>query len=207
MITDMLQKHLKNEKASFHMPGHKSGRGFLGTPFSSGLFALDTTELSDTDALIAPSGAILEAEQRAAAYYGAKHSFYLVNGATGGNLAMIYAAFSPGDTVLLDRNCHSSVLNAATLSGIKPIYLTPEMSPLPDLPGTVTPEGVTEALRQYPQIRGAVITSPNYYGKSADIQKIAETLHDHGALLLVDEAHGAHFPFAKEFPLSAMAQG
>ncbi len=207
MIHDMLRKHLKSEKASFHMPGHKNGQGFLGTPFTPRLFAFDTTELSDTDALIAPKGAILEAEQRTAAYYGAKHSFYLVGGSTCGNLAMIYAAFSQGDAVLLDRNCHASILNAATLSGIKPIYLAPEMSRLPDLPGTVTPEGVAEALRQYPEIRGAVITSPNYYGSTADIQKIAEILHHHNALLLVDEAHGAHFPFAKEFPLSAMKQG
>ncbi len=207
MITDMLNQHLQKEKASFHMPGHKNGAGMVGTPFEHGVFQYDTTELPGTDALIAPEGAILEAEQFAAACYGAKHSFFLVNGSTGGILTMIYAAFRTGDNVIVDRNCHQAVLNGLILSGAHPIFLTPEESRLEGIPGTLSPESVLKALEIYPDCKGAIITSPNYYGACADIKKIADILHQHHALLLVDEAHGAHFPFSKNFPKSAVSQG
>ncbi len=189
------------------MPGHKNGAGFQGTPLDSMLFSFDTTELNGTDALIQPTGAILEAEKRAAMLYGAKHSFYLVGGSTVGILAMLYAAFRPGDRVIVDRNCHQSVLNGAALAGIHPVYVTPEESVLTGVPGTVSPEAIRNLLQKHSGIRGAVITSPNYYGAAADIQNISALLHENNAVLLVDEAHGAHFPFADAFPGSAMMQG
>lgn len=207
MITDMLKKHAENEKASFHMPGHKNGVGFLGAPFSADLFAMDTTELPGTDALIAPEGAILEAEQYAAGLYGAKHSFFLVGGATVGILSMIYSAFRPNDRVIIDRNCHQSVLNGAILAGVNPIYVTPEISPLPDIPGTVSAQSIEKILKQHSDIKGAILTSPNYFGATADIKSIAALLHEHQALLLVDEAHGAHFPFSPAFPESSIRLG
>lgn len=207
MITDMLRRHAELEKASFHMPGHKNGAGFSGAPFPADLFAFDTTELPGTDALIAPEGAILEAEKHAATLYGAKHSFFLVGGSTVGILAMIYGAFRPGDVVIVDKNCHQSVLNGAALSGICPIYITPESSALADVPGTVSAESIEKVLQNHKNIKGAIITTPNYYGAAADVKKIAALLHKHQALLLVDEAHGAHFPFAPQFPASAVSQG
>lgn len=207
MITDMLKKHTEKEKASFHMPGHKNGVGFLEAPFDGSIFSLDTTELPGTDALIEPEDAILEAEQYAAQLYGATHSFFLVNGSTGGILSMIYGAFNPGDKVIVDKSCHQSVLNGMILSGISPIYVTPECSALSDVPGTVSPKAIAQILAEFPDIKGAIITGPNYYGAAADIKAIAELLHKHNALLLVDEAHGAHFPFSSMLPESAVAQG
>ncbi len=207
MIFDMLKKHLEKEKASFHMPGHKNGVGMAGTPLEHNVFSFDTTELPGTDALIAPESAILEAEQFAAGLYGAKHSFFLVNGSTGGILSMIFAAFHPGDIVIVDRNCHQAVLNGLILSGAQPVFVAPKPTELEGVPGVLTPEAVKLALNKYPDCKGAIITSPNYYGAAADIQKIAEILHTHHAVLLVDEAHGAHFPFSDRFPRSAMQQG
>jgi len=207
MITEMLKLHREKEKASFHMPGHKNGVGFLGTPFSDNPFQFDTTELPGTDALIEPSGAILEAEKKAALLYDAKHSFFLVNGSTGGILSMVYSAFKPGDTVIVDRNCHQSVLNGMTLAGVKPIYVTPEESEISGVPGTVSANSIQKVLETNTAVKGAIITSPNYYGAVADIQKIADLLHQKGAVLLVDEAHGAHFPFSSLLPPSAVSLG
>ncbi len=207
MITDMLKRHLEAEKASFHMPGHKNGVGLKGMPFSKDIFSLDTTELWGTDALIHPEDEILEAEKQAAKYYGAHHSFYLVNGSTGGILTMMFHAFRPGDMVLIDRCCHQSVLHAAALTGIVPIYVAPEASALAGVPGTVDSKSIQQLLKKFPTICGAVITSPNYYGAVAPISEIAEILHKHQAVLLVDEAHGAHFPFSSLLPQSAMEQG
>ncbi len=207
MIIDAIKRHNEKEQTSFHMPGHKKGAGFVGTPLNSSVFAYDTTELCDTDALIAPQKEILAAEQRAAEIYGAAHSFFLVNGATVGILTMMYATFSKGDVVLVDRNCHQSVINGAILSGILPVYITPEPSKLHNVPGVVSPESVRKALKKYPNAKGLVLTSPNYYGKTANLSELADLIHNVGALLLVDEAHGAHFPFSKHFPKSAMVQG
>lgn len=206
-ILEELQLHNKREQASFHMPGHKKGAGFCAGVFKEDVFALDTTELCDTDALIEPTGSILEAEKRAAACYGAGHSFYLVNGSTGGILSMFYASFKPGDVVLIDRNCHRSVIHAAALTGIVPVYMTPGMSRLEVIPGAVSAELVATQLKKYPEARGVFVTSPNYYGAAADLRAIADLTHEHGAVLLVDEAHGAHFPFSEAFPPTAMEQG
>jgi len=205
-ILKELQAHSKKEKASFHMPGHKNGAGICGA-LDSSIFALDTTELCDTDALIEPTGSILAAEKQAAACYGARHSFYLVNGATGGILAMFYACFGPGDVVLIDRNCHRSVLSAAAICGITPVYITPSASALAGVPGTLSATQVAEGLAAHPEARGVLVTSPNYYGATADLRAIAQEAHRCGAVLLVDEAHGAHFPFSKAFPATAMEQG
>lgn len=207
MIIDMLKQHNEREKASFHMPGHKKGSGFSDAPFSGEIFTFDTTEVPGTDALIAPEDAILRAEEHAASLYGAKHSFFLVNGSTGGILSMIYSAFRPGDKVIIDRNCHQSVLNGSVFSGLSPIYLTPESTALSDVPGTVKTEKIKALLEENPDIRGAIITSPNYYGATANIREIADLLHKHNALLLVDEAHGAHFPFSNRLPESAVSLG
>ncbi len=207
MILDMLSAHNAKEKTSFHMPGHNKGRAFCGSVFASAPFIYDTTELDGTDALVKPQGAILEAERFVASVYGATHSFFLVNGATGGILTMIYSAFQRGDTVLVDRFCHQSVLHACQLAGVTPVYLMPEESALAGIPGVLSAETVAEALGQYPEAKGLVLTSPNYYGAAADLTAISKIVHAHGGLLLVDEAHGAHFPFSDRFPKTAMEQG
>ncbi len=207
MILEELLKRKPHERASFHMPGHKNGAGFVGTPLECELFSIDTTELCDTDALIAPEGMIKEAQEAAARAYGAAHSFYLVNGSTCGILSMFYAAFSAGDLVLVDRNCHQSVVHALMLCGARPVYMMPGESSIPDVPGVVSADMVKKLLEKYPAVRGVFLTSPNYYGMAAELSRIAELVHEHGALLLVDEAHGAHFPFSCHFPRSAMEQG
>ncbi|MBE7048010.1 MAG: aminotransferase class I/II-fold pyridoxal phosphate-dependent enzyme [Ruminococcaceae bacterium] len=207
MILDMLKDHNKHETTSFHMPGHKNGNVPLDFILPPNILAYDTTELCDTDALIQPQDTILEAEKKAAKLYGAEHSFYLVNGSTGGVLTMMYVAFSPGDVVLVDRYCHMSVLNGCMLRGIQPVYITPETSRVEGIPGVVSVEMVSRALKQYPMAKGLVLTSPNYYGAAADLTGLAELIHTHRGLLLVDEAHGAHFPFSACFPPTAMEQG
>ena len=173
-IYEELLAHNKKEKASFHMPGHKNGAGFLRSPLKSALFAFDTTELADTDALIEPTGSILQAEKMAASIYGAGHSLFLVNGATCGILAMFYASFCPNDVVLVDRNCHRSVIHALALCGARPIYLSPEPSKMTGVPGVLAAEKVAEQFKKNQRIKGVFLTSPNYYGAVANVKKIAE---------------------------------
>ena len=206
-ILDSLRRHRQKERASFHMPGHKNGAAFLGTDVASDWLAYDVTELDGTDCLCRPTDAILRSEEQAAWLYGAARAFYLVNGASCGILSMFYAFFREGDSVLVDRAGHRSVGNALALCGLNPVYLAPSVDPARGVPLGLTAEQVRSALRRYSEVKGVFITSPNYYGMCSEIAEIARAAHDAGIPLLVDEAHGAHFPFDARFPQGAVRQG
>lgn len=206
-VTDALKKHLQREKASFHMPGHKNGAAFFDSPLYNDIFMLDTTELDGTDCLCAPTEFLKTAQNRAAAYFGADEAFFLVNGSTGGILSMFYAAFKEGDRVIVDRNCHKSAVSAISLSGVNPVFVTPEKDEEKCVSGKIDPKKIEKLFEKYPDTRGVYITSPNYYGICSDVKKIAEIAHRYSAVLLVDEAHGAHFPFSEHFPENAVSCG
>ncbi|MBQ3226354.1 MAG: aminotransferase class I/II-fold pyridoxal phosphate-dependent enzyme [Clostridia bacterium] len=206
-ILQSLIKHQKKEKASFHMPGHKGRGAAFCAPFESEILSFDTTELSGTDCLCHPSDAILRSQKWAATLYGAKEAFYLVNGSTSGILSMFDAFFSEGDAVLVDRACHRSVVNALSLCGLVPIYIASPTDRKKGVPKGFDKEKIAEALKAYPEVRGVFLTSPNYYGMVSKLKEIAELVHASGKVLLVDEAHGAHFPFSKHFPTGAIRAG
>ena len=100
-------------KVSFHTPGHKSGKG-ISTRFrkfvGSKIFTIDLTTLDEVDCLQKPVGVIKEAQELAAEAHGADRSYFLVNGTTVGNHAMIVSTVRPGDEVLVARNAHKSIL-------------------------------------------------------------------------------------------------
>lgn len=206
-ILNSLLQHCRREKVSFHMPGHKNGAAFLGTRFENEWLKMDVTELAGTDALSHPHDAILKSQQYAAALYGAARAFYLVNGSSCGILSMIYAYFREGDQVLVDRAAHRSVGNAFALCGAVPVYLAPQIDKGYGVPRGITAVQVRQALEKTPNIKGIFITSPNYYGFVSEIKEIACMAHEKGIPLLVDEAHGAHFPFDSRFPENAIRQG
>lgn len=176
----------------FHMPGHK---GKLDSTEFETLAPLDVTEISLTDDLSAPSGAIRQLEERFASLYNAKASFLLVNGSTTGNIAMLLS-LGIGKRILVARNSHKSVLSGAALAGHDLIDLFPDIST-----GRIIPEDVDIALSES-KADAVFITSPTYYGVCSDVEAIAEIVHSHGAKLFVDCAHGAHFPFSQHLPCS-----
>lgn len=200
-MIEELQKFRREGYCSFHMPGHNYGKGV------DDVFAIDVTELPDTDNLAHPEGMIERAQRLAAEIYGAEESFMLVNGSTAGMLSAVYGTFVRGETVLVDRMCHQSVLHAIILAGLQPVFLMNRYSGEFGLFAPVCPEELEKALTEHPEAAGAVVTSPNYYGLCTDIAQMAGLLHQKGLPLLVDEAHGAHFPFHSSFPKGAVFQG
>ena len=195
-LQETLGNYARENSARFHMPGHK-GRGLSGF-WRDELQLWDVTELSNTDNLHAPQGAIAAAQQSMAQAYGAKASFFVVNGGTNAVQAMILA-LSDQDKLLLARDCHRSAVSGAALRGIETCYLSPRYDETRGLLGMVTPEDLDEALTQT-HATAALMTSPNAYGLCADIAGLAEAAHRHGALLLIDGAHGAHYPFSDALP-------
>ena len=177
-----------------HMPGGKRR-------FSSALpYGLDVTEVEGLDDLHNPHGVLLALEERAASLWGAEKSFLLVNGSTVGLLAAVRATGS--GRMLLARNCHRAVYNAAELCRREASYVLPEPT------GEITSQSVERALAKQPDITTVVVTSPTYEGVISDIAGISAVCHKYGAMLIVDEAHGAHLAF---FPgaehLSALRNG
>lgn len=185
-----LQLLVVGDSARFHMPGHK-GQPVFET-FAE-MFAIDFTETHGTGNLYLGEGPIRDAEIAAALYFRADDCFFLTGGSTQGNLAMLATAIGNGGSVLLDRGCHKSVCHACALLDITPHFVTAD--PLQDdsILGGISPEAVEATLRAHPEIRGVFLTSPTYYGICHDTQAIASVCHRHGARLLVDAAHGAHF--------------
>lgn len=185
----------------FHMPGHKR----RALPFPNP-YTIDITEIDGFDNLHHAEGLIREAEERAAKLYGADRSYYLVNGSTCGLLAAICAAARRGDKVLAARNCHKAVYHAISMQGLAAEFLYPAIT-RGDLQGQITAAQVEEALTKHPDIAVVILTSPTYEGIVSDVAAIAACCHAHGAALIVDEAHGAHFGFGAGFPENAVRLG
>ena len=195
-LQETLGSYERGNPARFHMPGHK-GRGLAGF-WREELQLWDVTELSNTGNLHAPHGAIAAAQTSMAQAYGAKASFFVVNGGTNAVQAMILA-LGEEDKLLLARDCHRSAVSGAALRGIETCYVSPEYDEARGLLGMVTPEELDRALTQT-GATAALITTPNAYGFCADVAGLSDTAHRHGALLLIDGAHGAHYPFSDALP-------
>lgn len=193
-----------------HMPGHKRGRIFekLGlNPLFENMLKMDTTEVPGVDNLFCPEGPLLKAQELAAKSFGGDHSFFLINGTTAGIYAMILSTTNPGDKIIIPRNAHRSAVSAAILGRLHPIYILPEIDEQMGIAMGVKPETVEATLRNNPDAKAILITSPTYYGACSDLESIGEIVHGYGKVLLVDEAHGSHFIFHNDLPKSALASG
>jgi arginine decarboxylase len=194
----------------FHTPGHKQGVGmdlafreFIG----DNICAIDLTPMPGIDDLLQPTESLLEAQQLAAAAYGADRSYFLINGSTSGNQCMMMTAVNPGDKIAVPRNSHKSMLGGLVMSGAAPIYMQPEVDEAMHMDHCVTPETVSRTLEEHPDVKAVYIVSPTYYGVAADIESIVEIAHKAGKMLLVDEAWGPHFHFHPALPVSATQAG
>lgn len=188
----------------FHMPGHKRNmpKHRLGAAYE-----LDITEIDGFDNLHKPKGMIFQAQKKAAELWGAKESFFLVNGSTAGILAALSAAFPKGSEVILARNCHKAAYHGIMLRELKAHYLYPGLIEEGFLYGSILPKQVEALYKKYPESKGVFLTSPNYDGVVSPIREISQIVHQHDGILIVDEAHGAHFGLSSEFPESAVSQG
>ena len=206
-----LINHFKKNPISGHVPGHKYGSNLpddkeIQHSFHE-ILKLDVTEITGLDDLHDPSGAIHDAQTLAAKLYDADETFFLVNGSTVGNLAMIMSTCENGGRVLVQRNCHKSIMNGIELAGAQPVFISPQIHEEIGVPTSIKIEQVKLALEQFEDIRALVITNPNYYGVSLPLEDIIQYAHSKKIPVLVDEAHGAHFVIGEPFPRSALSMG
>ena len=207
-LVEALQQFTEKTPISLHVPGHKNGLLSNLPPKLKDALIYDATELTGLDDFHHPEEAIALAELLLQETYGSEKSFFLINGSTVGNLAMIYATCESGDTILVQRNAHKSIFHAIELVGAKAVYLSPEWDERTKTAGAVSYEVLNKAIKQYPQAKAIIFTYPTYYGVTSKVLKQQiELAHANHIPVLIDEAHGAHFVASTHLPVSALELG
>lgn len=204
-----MKQHLQNRVVPFDVPGHKGGRGTRELTDFLGLSCLkaDVNSMKPLDNLCHPVSVIKNAQELAAEAFGAENAFFVVNGTTGSVQAMIMAACKAGEKIIMPRNVHRSAINALVVNGAIPVYVNPGTNKRLGIPLGMSVENVRKAIRENPDAKAVLINNPTYYGVCSDLREIVKLAHENGMLALVDEAHGTHFYFGENMPVSGMAAG
>ncbi len=209
-LVDALLECANRQNAAFYTPGHKRGQGITERHrqlFGEAAFRADLPELPELDNLFAPEGVVRQAQELAAAAFGAEQTWFLANGSTCGIEAAILATCGPRDKLILPRNVHSSAISGLILSGAMPIYVQPSYCAEWDIPLGVLPSTIAAALSEHPDAKAVLVVSPTYQGICSDLSAIAHLTHAHNIPLIIDEAHGPHFAFHPDLPDTALAAG
>ncbi len=208
-IYEALERYKSMRVVPFDVPGHKRGKGnieltrFLGEK----CLTVDVNSMKPLDNLCHPVSVIKEAEELAAAAFGAQHAFFMVNGTTSAVQSMILSVCKRGDKIIMPRNVHRSAINALIISGVIPVYVNPGINQQLGIPLGMSVANVKRAIEQNPEAKAVLINNPTYYGICSDLNTIAALAHGYGMKVLVDEAHGTHFYFGENLPVSAMSAG
>ena len=208
-IYEALERFREMRVVPFDVPGHKHGKGnpeltaFLGEK----CVGVDVNSMKPLDNLCHPVSVIHEAELLAADAFGAKHAFLMVGGTTSSVQSMVLSCCKQGDKIILPRNVHRSVINSLVLCGAIPVYVNPDVDRRLGISLGMNRDQVKKAIDENPDAVAVLVNNPTYYGICSDIRAIVKMAHDAGMLCLADEAHGTHFYFGENMPVSAMRAG
>jgi lysine decarboxylase len=167
----------------------------------------DVNSMKPLDFLSHPESVIKEAEQIAAEAFFAEQAFFMVGGTTSSVQAMIMYACKSGDEIIMPRNVHKSAINALVVCGAVPVYINPGINKDIGISLGMDVGEVAAAIKKHPGAKAVFVNNPTYYGICPDLAKITKLAHDNNMLVLADEAHGTHFYFGENQPVSAMRAG
>lgn len=208
-IHEALVEFGKKRVVPFDVPGHKRGRGnpeltaFLGEK----CVGIDVNSMKPLDNLCHPVSVIRDAETLAAEAFGAAHAFLMVGGTTSAVQAMVLSSVKRGEKIILPRNVHRSVMGALVLCGAVPVYVDPLCDTRLGIPLGMRLSDVERVMKANPDAKAILVNNPTYYGICSDLRSIVALAHKNNMLCLADEAHGTHFYFGENMPVSAMAAG
>ena len=185
-LYEKLKNYTEKNICPMHMPGHKRRVGFCSE--------IDITEIDGFDNLANPKGVLRDISEKAAKIYGADRAYLSVNGSTGAILASVCALCGEGDKIIMARNCHKSVYNAAMLCKAEVAYIYPEYDEN-GIAGSISAAEVERAVDENPDAKLLILTSPTYEGVISDIKEISHIAHKRNITVMVDSAHGAHLRF------------
>ena len=213
---DALRSYVASAKDAWHTPGHFNGDALRGSPWVDEFYRfmgenVFTTDLSVSvkalDSLMEPTGVIAEAQQMAARAFGARRTFFATNGTSTANKVVLQTLLSPGDTLLLDRNCHKSVHHGVILSGASPVYLDSSVNTRYGIFGPVPCKTILAAIARHPEARLLALTSCTYDGLRYDLAPVIEAAHRRGIKVLIDEAWYGHARFHPDLRPTALEAG
>ncbi len=208
-IYDALMEQKNIRLVHFDVPGHKGGRGnkelkrFLGDE----CVKADMNSMKPLDNLCHPVSVIKDAQQLAAEAFGAESAFFIVNGTTAAVQAMIMSVCKAGEKIIMARNVHRSAINTLVVNGAVPVYVNPGINKEYGIPLGMAMEDVKRAIQENPDAKAILVNNPTYYGICSNLKEIVRLAHEAGMYVLVDEAHGTHFYFGENMPISGMAAG
>jgi arginine/lysine/ornithine decarboxylase len=206
---DALVAYAGRDPGRFHIPGHKGGPGAdpalvealggaaLNHDIPSGIPGID----------VGPDSPFQRAQRLAAEAWGAKRSWFLINGASQGNHAACLALRHGGRRVVVQRNVHSSTIDGIVLAGLEPVFVAPELDPELGIAHCLTATSLAAALDLAPDAVAAFAVSPTYFGAVADVPALAAECRERRVPLVVDEAWGSHMRFSPLLPDSALGCG
>ena len=207
---EALLEYARRNPGRFHVPGHKGGPaadpGMLEA-FGSAALALDIPALMQGIDVGPEPTPFQRAQELAAEAWGAKRTWFLINGASQGNHVTCMSLAQMGSEFVVQRNVHSSTIDGLVISGLRPTFVAPELDPELLIAHCLTPDALDAALRDTPGAVAAQVVSPTYFGAVADVRALAEVAHSHGVPLVVDEAWGAHLAFHPDLPAHALSLG
>lgn len=208
-IVEALQNLQKQRIVPFDVPGHKRGKGNpeLAALLGEKCVAMDVNSMKPVDSLVHPTSVIREAEELAAQAFCASAAFFMVSGTTSAVQAMILSTVRQGEKIILPRNVHRSMINALVLCGAVPVYVSPQVNKRLGIALGMSVNDVADAIRKNPDAKAVVVNNPTYYGICSNLPEIVRMAHAAGMKVLADEAHGTHFSFGEEMPVSAIRAG
>lgn len=211
LLLNELLKYNDENNLILSMPGNKCGLGFekddIGKKFFNRMGKLDITEVEPLDNLHCPEGVIKTAQEALAKTYNSKKAYFLVNGSSSGNLTAIFSEFNEGDEVIVERNCHKSIYNGLVLRRLKVTYIKPVIDKKNGMFLPVNKENIYSALKKCKNPKGIILTYPNYFGITFNIEEVITDFKRKGIATIIDCAHGAHFGFNDKLPKSISSIG
>ena len=210
-IVEALKIAYENPTYQFHIPGHTKGKAVFKDfkkLIGEKVLNIDTTDEFDNLGTLHPaSGPIKEAQELAAQAFGAKKTFFLLNGSTAGNLAIAMALTKKGQKIIVNRNCHRSILTGLIISGAEPVWVCPNRVEDWSIWGNIEASKIEELLKNDKNISMVWITNPTYEGIVSDVKSISTVCKKYNVPLIVDEAHGCLWNFNKHLPETALKLG
>ena len=211
-----LKSYVSKHADSWHTPGHSNGDSLRQSAWGSDFYhfvgqSMWQADLSVSvlalDSLLHPEGVIQESQDLAAQAFGAKHTYFATNGSSTANKVILQSLLIPGDTLLLDRNCHKSVHHGVILSGAKPVYLDSSINTALGLFAPVPLKSILAAIKAHPHAKAIILTSSTYDGLCYDLKPIIAAAHQHGIKVIIDEAWYGFARFHPHFRPTALECG
>jgi lysine decarboxylase len=208
-FVEAIKKYIEEDISPFDVPGHHMGNvdNQMTNLIGKAPYKADINAPVGLDNLAHPDGVILEAENLMADVCHADNAYFLINGTSSGLQAAILALCKPDDKIILPRNVHKSITNSLVLSGVSPLYVSPQIDTNLEIANQPTIEDYKKMIIHYPSAKAVVVINPTYFGVIMDLKKLVDIAHAHNMAVIVDEAHGAHYYFSNSGPINAMDAG